>query len=270
METIGARDGAPTYADHAVHDSALRADLHATRALLWVETPADVAAVVLELVHALGGDVVAASTAGGDALPVDISFGVGEPILPTAPAGGVSHLLLERYLPGTVRDAHRALELAERSSRLAEDAAIDPLTGLSNRRMMGRVLGRLGPGNTVIMIDLDHLKAVNDTLGHAEGDRVLRTLGKTLGACVRAADRVGRYGGDEFVVVLSSTEADDFLDRLRAAWADARPHPITFSAGVAQGGPDPVRALAAADGAMYRAKRGGRDQWQRAASDDYV
>jgi len=264
------RDLAPTTGDWAVQVSALQANLHATRALLWIETPADVAAVVLELVHALGGEVVAARTAGGDALPVDVSFGEGEPSLPTALAGGVAHLLLARYLPGTVRDAHRALELAERSSRLAEDAAIDSLTGLANRRMLGRVLGRLSLDNTVIMIDLDHFKAVNDTLGHAEGDRVLRALGKTLAACARATDRVGRYGGEEFVVVLSSTEPDDFLNRLRATWAKARPHPVTFSAGVASAAPDPDRALEAADRAMYRAKRDGRDQWQWAALDDYV
>jgi len=256
--------------DHAVQDSALHADLHATRALLWIETPADVAAVVLELVHALGGEVVAARTAGGGALPVDVSFGEGEPMLPAAPPASVSQLLLERYIPGLVRDAHRALELAERSSRLAEDAAIDPLTGLSNRRMLGRTLSRLGPEDTVIMIDLDHFKAVNDTLGHAEGDRVLRTLGKTLGGCVRAAEVVGRYGGEEFVVVLRTPQADAFLDRLRTAWTEARPQPITFSAGVAPAAPDPDRALEAADRAMYRAKQGGRDQWQWAAPDDYV
>ena len=270
MGTGTDRDLAPTTGDRAIQASALQAELHATRALLWIETPADVAAIVLELVHALGGEVVAARKAGGDALPVDVSFGEGEPKLPTARAGGAAHLLLERYLPGTVRDAHRALELAERSSRLEEDAAIDQLTGVSTRRMLGRVLGRLGPDNTVIMIDLDHFKAVNDTLGHAAGDRVLRALGKTLSACVRATDRVGRYGGEEFVVVLSSAEADEFLDRLRAAWTEARPHPITFSAGVAPAAPSPERALEAADRAMYRAKQDGRDQWQWAAPDDYV
>ena len=270
MESSGVWDPAPTVADQGVHDSAVEAVLHATRSLLWIETAADVASVVLELVHALGGAVVAARTAGEDALPVDISFGEGEPTLPTAAVGGVAQLLLERYLPGTVRDAHRALELAERLSRLAEDAAVDPVTGVSNRRMLDRVLGRLGPDNTVIMIDLDHFKGVNDTLGHAEGDRVLRGLGKILVACVRATDRVGRYGGDEYVVVLSRAGADAFLDRLRAAWTAARPHPITFSAGVAPAAPHPQRALEAADRAMYRAKEGGRDQWKWATPDDYV
>lgn len=264
------RDLAAKVADRSVQDSALQAALNATRSLLWIATPADVAPVVLELVRALGGEVVEARTAGGDALPVDISFGLGEPILPTAPAGSVAHMLLERWIPGTVRDALRTLELAERSSRLAEDAAIDPLTGLHNRRMLGRVLGRLGADNTVIMIDLDHFKAINDTLGHVEGDRVLRALGKTLGACVRATESACRYGGDEFVVVVGSTQADAFLDRLRVAWIEARPHPITFSAGVAPAALGPARALEAADRAMYRAKLGGRDQFHWATSDDYV
>jgi len=268
--TPSTRHPASGVLDQAVQDSALKAVLHATRALLSIETSTDVAAVVLDLVHALGGEVVGAREAGGDALPIDVSFGEGEPMLPVAPPASGSRLMLECYLPGLVRDAHRALELAERSSRLAEDAAIDPLTGLSNRRMLGRALGRLHTDDTVIVIDLDHFKTVNDNLGHAEGDRVLRCLGKTLRACVRATDMVGRYGGEEFVVILGTPEADAFLDRLRTTWTEARPHPITFSAGVAPAAPDPHQALKAADRAMYRAKQGGRDQWQWAAPDDYL
>ena len=78
-------------------------------------------------------------------------------------------MLLERYLPAFVRDAQRALEFLDRPSRLAQDASIDALTGLSNRRTLGRALGRLRPGETVVMIDLDHFKAINDSLGHREG-----------------------------------------------------------------------------------------------------
>jgi diguanylate cyclase (GGDEF)-like protein len=202
-----------------------------------------VAAVARDLVEILGGRIIPALTSTGDALPVDVSFGVGEPALPAAPRAEVARMLLERHLPAFVRDAHRALELVSHPARLAEDAAVDSLTGLANRRMLGRALGRLQPEDTVIMIDLDHFKAVNDSLGHHEGDRV---LGLTLTSTLRATDRAGRYGGEEFVVILSEDGAERFLTRLRTEWVKTRPHPITFSAGVASARPDPRKAFDAA------------------------
>ena len=251
-------------------DVALSVVLNATRALLWIETAADASAVARDLVEDLGGVTVAALASTGDALPVDLSFGVGEPVLPAAPRSSVARMLLERHLPIFVRDAQRALELADQTSRLTVDASIDSLTGLANRRMLSRALGRLRPGDTVIMIDLDHFKAINDTVGHQEGDRVLRILGQTLAAYVRARDRVGRYGGEEFVVIASESRPEPFLARFRLEWEKARPYPITFSAGIAPARPDPRRALDAADRAMYRAKASGRDQWQWATKEDYL
>jgi diguanylate cyclase (GGDEF)-like protein len=250
-------------------DVAVCAVLDATRALLWLQTAADASAVARDLVSDLGGGTVAALGATSDALPVDLSFGVGEPVLPAAPRSSVARMLLERHLPIFVRDAQRALQLADQASRLTEDASVDALTGLANRRMLTRALGRLRPGDTVIMIDLDRFKSVNDTLGHREGDRVLRIFGQTLAANVRAADRAGRYGGEEFVVIASESQPGPFLTRLRLAWQEKRPYPITFSAGIALGRPDPRRALEAADRAMYRAKASGRDQWQWATQRDY-
>ena len=251
-------------------DAALSAVLDATRALLWIETPAAVAAIARDLVETLGGRVVpAADAAQEEAIPVDVSFGVGGPVLPAAPQAGVAMMLLERHLPAFVGDAQRALELLERPSRLAQDAAIDPLTGLANRRTLGRALGRLRPEDTVIMIDLDHFKAINDSLGHREGDNVLRLFGHTLTATLRTTDQVGRYGGEEFVVILPETGAERFIARLRIAWMRARPHPVTFSAGVASARPDPGKALHAADCALYRAKQSGRNRWERASEDDY-
>ena len=251
-------------------DVALSVVLNATRALLWIETAADASAVARDLVEDLGGVTVAVLASTDDALPVDLSFGVGEPVLPAAPRSSVARMLLERHLPIFVRDAQRALELADQTSRLTVDASIDSLTGLANRRMLSRALGRLRPGDTVIMIDLDHFKAINDTVGHQEGDRVLRILGQTLAAYVRARDRVGRYGGEEFVVIASESRPEPFLTRLRLEWEKARPYPITFSAGIAPARPDPRRALDAADRAMYRAKASGRDQWQWANKEDYL
>lgn len=244
--------------------------LAATRTLLWVKTPAEASAVAQELVTALGGTTVPAALAGEDALPVDLSFGVGEPLLATAPAAGEARLLLERHLPMFVLDAHRAVDLADRASRLAQAASIDPLTGLPNRRMLGRALGRLCAGAHLIMVDPDHFKAVNDTFGHDEGDEVLRALGRMLVGSVRAADHVARYGGEEFVVVLpEGGDPEVFLQRLTTAWEEGRPHPVTLSAGIATVRASPNRALEAAHRAMRRAKADGRNQWQWATTRDY-
>ncbi len=266
----GARPGpAPLPSAVPSADAALGAVLEATRALLWIESPADVVSVARELVETLGGRVIPAAAAAGDALPVDVSFGVGAPALPAAPPAGVARMLLERHLPAFVRDAQRALELLDRPSRLALDASIDALTGLANRRTLGRVLGRLRPEDTVVMIDLDHFKLVNDSFGHGEGDKVLRVFGRTLTATARSADQVGRYGGEEVVVILRADGAERFLTRLQAEWIKARPYPVTFSTGVASGRPDPRKALYAADCALYRAKQSGRNRCERAIEADY-
>jgi diguanylate cyclase (GGDEF)-like protein len=251
-------------------DTALSAVLDATRALLWIRTPADAAAVACDLVEILGGRVVPAHPSTGDAIPVDVSFGEGEPVLPGAPRTEGARMLLERHLPAFVRDAHRALELANHPSRLAEDAAVDPLTGRANRRALGRALGRLQPEDTVIMIDLDHFKAVNDSFGHHEGDRVLRLFGLMLASTLRATERGGRYGGDEFVVILAEGGTERFLTRLRTAWMKTRPHPVTFSAGVASARADPRKVLKAADRAMYRAKQPGGNRSEWATKEDYL
>lgn len=248
----------------------LAAVLTATRELLWGETPSDIAATVLRLVERLGGTVVAAQDADDDALPVDISFGQGEPTLPRAPVASVAHLRLTRHIPAFVRTAHRALELVGRTERLVQEAEIDPLTGLPTRRRVGRALGRLQPGDVVVMLDLDGFKQLNDTLGHQEGDRVLRVLGRVINDTVRARDHAGRYGGEEFVIVLpaagESEDAEAFVTRLHRAWESDRPHPVTFSAGIAIAGDDPSTALSAADAAMYDAKRAGGDHWMWAGS----
>jgi len=244
--------------------------LEATRGLLWIKSAEDAHAAARDLVEGLGGTLVATDKAGAGALSVDVSFGVGEPLLPSAPLASVARTLLELHIPGFVRDANRALELVNQAIRLAQDASIDILTGLPNRRMLGRVLGRIDDGDIVILIDLDYFKKINDTFGHDEGDRVLRAFGGVLLDAVRAKDRVGRYGGEEFVVILSEHTPEQFLTRLESVWIGTRPRPITFSAGAARAGSNPRRALEAADRAMYRAKELGRDQWQWAVEEDYA
>ncbi|MBW4030474.1 MAG: diguanylate cyclase [Acidobacteria bacterium] len=176
--------------------------------------------------------------------------------------------MLERYLPSFVIDVRRILQLHAEGERNQEDASLDSLTQLSNRRMTGRALGRLRPGEFVMMIDLDHFKAVNDSFGHPAGDQVLRTFGRALLATLRGRDFAGRYGGDEFVVVLPvDSNPEPFLERLRELWAQVRPHDISFSAGIALVGYDVTTALADADAAMYHAKNTGPDQWAWATTD---
>lgn len=255
-----------------VDAAAQEALLAATRELLWIETPADARAAAVRLVEELGGAVLPAAAAGSDALPVDLSFGDGEPLLPSASPVSVAHMLLSRHLPAFVRDAHRAVELAARTQRLAEDAGLDALTGLASRRILGRALGRLQAGDVVIMLDLDRFKQLNDSLGHEQGDRVLRSLGEAITDTVRVRDLAGRYGGEEFVLIVPDAgeggDVEALLSRLRATWERMRPHPVTFSGGIAIVGSEPAQALRDADAAMYAAKRSGRDRWVWAGSDD--
>ncbi len=235
----------------------------ATRSLLWLRTGADARQIAEGLVRGLGGTLVQASAGDECAIPADIAFGDCEPLLPAAPPGSEPRELLERYIATFLEDARRALLLSGRAERLAESASTDVLTGLPNRRMITRALGRLMSGDTVIMLDLDHFKAVNDTLGHAAGDDVLRAFGKVLRGTVRGRDSVGRFGGEEFVVILAApADGDTFLRRLRGEWESDRPHPVTFSAGVAASVGDPDVTLRRADEALYDAKSAGRQTFK--------
>ena len=165
-----------------------------------------------------------------------------------------------------------------------DDAILDHLTGLANRRALfeaaGRELGRssVAPRPTaLLMIDADHFKSINDRHGHPGGDIVLRHLAGLLGENFREVDVVARIGGEEFAVLLPSTDLARALavaERLRASVAahpatvDGQPVAYTVSTGIAiapdgEGGID--RLLARADAALYAAKRAGRnrvDHWR--------
>lgn len=158
-------------------------------------------------------------------------------------------------------------------------ATIDPLTGCLNRRALVESLEqelerarRYEFPVTVLMIDLDRFKAINDTRGHLVGDAVLRQLGDLLRREARSVDLVARYGGEEFVIVLPNTASPGgltFAERLRARIAghdfapDLEPLSLTVSIGVATfpavGGESVEALLAAADQALYRAKHEGRN-----------
>ena len=143
--------------------------------------------------------------------------------------------------------------------RLNLEAETDPLTGLANRRTFNRSLDASGPGDALVMIDLDHFKAVNDTHGHAVGDEVLRSLAACLTAVARDQDCVARFGGEEFAAILpmaGSAGVQSFLARLRERWITTEPL-ATFSAGYAVRGPGEAAllTLGRADSALYEAKR---------------
>lgn len=233
----------------------------ATRQLLRAETAAEVRSILQAAVHDLGGGVVPADRADETALPVDLALGGGAPLLPTAPVGSAARTALERHVPGLVADARHALDGIARIDHLSREATLDSLTRLGNRTMFNRLLARLGPDDVVVAIDLDEFKEANDTHGHPAGDEVLRAFAACLLEQIRAGDHALRLGGDEFALVLSASTGDGvhrMLERLRLAWNERRPLPVTFSAGVAPAGLTGHDAHEAADRALYLAKAAGR------------
>lgn len=150
-------------------------------------------------------------------------------------------------------------ELREKQRQLEHLASTDPLTGLLNRAHLDAHVDRVGTRGAIALIDIDHFKRFNDEHGHVAGDMVLMDFATTLRAGVRASDAVFRYGGEEFLVVLtetSPTTALEVLERVRADWL-SRGSGLTFSVGIARGGASAVRD---ADALLYRAKSGGRDR----------
>lgn len=178
-------------------------------------------------------------------------------------------------------------QLATSEARLRELSIHDPLTGLFNRRYLEETLlremrraEREDAPLSIIMMDIDHFKRFNDTLGHAAGDALLQDLGALLSRTVRAADVACRYGGEEFVLVLPDASLEvataraelvrDAVKSLHVVLDAVALGTVTVSLGVAvfpDHGCDGESVLRSADSAMYRAKDQGRDQVVIASGD---
>lgn len=179
-------------------------------------------------------------------------------------------------------------ELITARESFRHQAAHDQLTDLLNRRAILEALERElaraqreGTALSLVMADLDHFKDINDSYGHAVGDQVLREAAHRMQSAIRPYDAIGRYGGEEFLIILPGCGNSDALARaeqIRVGLAEApvqtedgRLLPVTMSLGVAAkpigDAASPDSLLAPADAALYRAKRGGRNRTELAASD---
>jgi diguanylate cyclase (GGDEF)-like protein len=175
----------------------------------------------------------------------------------------------------------RNQELKASNDQLEELATVDELTGLANSRVFRRRLqdewiraARYGHPLSLVMLDLDDFKRVNDTLGHPTGDRVLREFAMLVAGGARATDLPARYGGEEFAIILPHTEGERAVrvaERVRAAVADFQfldgdtPINVTVSAGVAthpsaSGAQSAEEFLKTADRALYAAKNSGKNR----------
>ncbi len=199
----------------------------------------------------------------------------GPPIDPDGQASRQLHRLVHEL--GSRLAAARAVHDAE------QRATLDPVTGLCNRREFERQFSRHGGSNptpeaSLIYLDLDHFKRLNDTLGHAAGDAALRHIAGLLQAAVREQDLAARIGGEEFALWMPRTPLDqgvEVAERIRRAietttWRwNGTPYPLAASCGVA-GFPESVEDFnnlrSAADAALYRAKQAGRNRVEKAPS----
>lgn len=175
-------------------------------------------------------------------------------------------------------------ELRAKHEKAEEQANTDELTGLNNRRFLFERLReetnraqRFEFGLVILMVDIDHFKAINDTLGHAVGDKVLSDMASIIKFSTRAYDVLCRYGGDEFTLLLPQTDRDQGLivaERIRSA-VEVHKFPTegflgqpTASIGLSsypEEGNDPDVLLQSADLALYHAKQSGRNQVQYSA-----
>ena len=185
-------------------------------------------------------------------------------------------------LADTMNELAGSLQVSH--GELQEQALTDALTGLPNRaaiidHVQDRLDRRLGDELTVLFIDLDDFKSVNDTWGHAAGDQLLEVVARRLRACARGADLVGRLGGDEFVIVVRTDAGAPSAQQMAERILDVLDEPVALPAGpvaitasIGLAGPDAPsdsasELLTHADVAMYLAKNRGKHRLERYAPD---
>ena len=171
------------------------------------------------------------------------------------------------------------VSMASQVRLLSQMARVDALTGLLNRRAfeehlaeLDAVAQRYGQGFSLLMIDLDHFKSLNDRAGHPAGDAALRQIAAMFREQVREADRVFRIGGDEFAILCPCTPAEGAMvlaERLRASVTTLSIPQLRFSAGIAEASGSATAAddgqadiVQRADAALMTSKRAGGDQVQ--------
>ena len=175
-------------------------------------------------------------------------------------------------------DASRLVDARTQAAAANRDALCDALTGLPNRRHLDVALDarledlrRYGWSFGLLIADVDHFKAVNDTYGHDVGDQALRTVASTLAGGARAGDLVGRWGGEEFVILAKGGDErtlSSLAERCRALVASVTvrvgdvhiPVRVSVGAALAVAADGPQDVLTRADAALYQAKEGGRDR----------
>lgn len=196
-------------------------------------------------------------------------------------AGALDYLVKGEITPRALeRSLRYAMKLGDTLEALRRLATRDQLTGLLNRREFDRILTeeeervrRFGYPLALVMIDVDHFKSVNDTYGHPAGDAVLREVARRVATLPRSVDRVARFGGEEFALVLMQTDRAAALEVARRVCAAVEREPVlvddrialnvTVSAGVAALPDDGKRGadlVTAADKALYTAKARGRNR----------
>lgn len=236
---------------------------------------------------AINIDVQQPVSRSGEAVPVAVEAAVSLPV--RAPAWGA--LVLERagatvFHPDELSIARELARIAVlqideafTALHLRHTAEVDALTGALNRRSIDQALSRIFPQAhrqglplSVLYIDVDHFKSVNDRMGHAAGDHCLREIARLVGAGLVDEDQFGRYGGEEFLVVLPGRQTEmarAIAEQIRRAVEDAelrhedRPLRTTVSIGVATmlaEDANPQQVVERADKALYAAKRGGRNR----------